>query len=634
MVRVQAGGLVIRDHEDEFWCAFLGCGVLGACDNCAMQNTLRFSSLVVTLSALTVGLLLPLSTQAASITVVMTDNVFTQKSVSINAGDTVTWVNQGNTVHTATADSGNFDSGPIQSGQQFSATFNQTGIYSYHDAYNGGLNGAGMAGSIIVNASTVTGTYSGTYANPNAGYYTTTNTPVYTGSSGSTAQLAAQVQALLAQISALQAQGSVSGLSVPVYTGTTGISSATPGVNSSACPNIGRALSPGSSGDDVTRLQQFLARDPSVYPEAQVTGYYGSLTQMAVQRWQTKYNIVSSGTPSSTGFGVVGPRTAAAISLQCSTMSGGGTVSGGTGTGTAVGGFIQVTPVSGNAPLSVNVTATVNTGGSCVGATYTLNFGDGTVPQQIPTSAGNCSQQGQTYQHTYVYGGTYQVTLSAGSHTTGTTVTVNGPSAPAGSGVGTGTAGQARGTISAFTTSGNVPLPVTFYVSCAAGTAYNVVFGDGVDLGSTAVSNTKCGTGGLDSISHTYTQAGSYQVQLVIFSQQSNGTVTPTTAATLNINAGSVAANYSYNPPQLSPGATALSFSLQFDLPTACTGYDLSWGDGTADAIQTDGGSACAQTTTIKNVSHTYTQAGSYTLTLRRGASLGKTNTIAVTVSQ
>lgn len=561
----------------------------------------------------------------------MTENQFTQKSVSINAGDTVTWVNQGSVQHTATADSGQFDSGPVQPGQQFSATFNQPGIFNYHDAYNGNLNGVGMSGSILVNAvgAGTTGTYSGTYANPNAGYYTTPSTPVYTTTSNSnaTAQLYAQVQALLAQISALQAQQGVTG-------GTTAPVNTTP-YNSAACPLIGRVLKLGTSGDDVTRLQQFLARDPSVYPEAVISGYYGSLTQAAVQRWQTKYNVVSSGTPDTTGFGVVGPRTAAAISLLCST--GGGGTTGGTTTGTtgaSVGGFIQVTPITGNAPLPVSVTANVNTGSSCVGATYTLNFGDGTVPQQIQTVNGNCSQQTQTYQHTYLYGGTYQVTLSAGSHTTGANVTVSGPAAPTGTTGTTGTTGQVKGTISAFTTSGTVPFATTFYVSCAAGTAYNVVFGDGTDLGSSAVSATKCGTGGLDAISHTYTKSGSYTVQLVIFSQQSDGTVKPTNAASVSVSATSVADNYTYNPPQLSPGSSALAFSVQFDLPTGCTGYDLAWGDGTADAIQTDGGSSCAQSTAVKTVSHTYGQSGSYTITLRRGATLSRNDTIAVTVSQ
>ena len=143
-------------------------------------------------------------------------------------------------------------------------------------------------------------------------------------SAATSAELQAQTLALLAQVQALQAQlaaqgitGGTGGATVPVYTGTSGVSPAAQGVNSSACPLIGRALGLDASGDDVSRLQQFLARDPSVYPEAKVTGFYGSLTEAAVKRWQTKYNIVSSGSAATTGYGVVGPRTAAAISLQC-----------------------------------------------------------------------------------------------------------------------------------------------------------------------------------------------------------------------------------------------------------------------------------------------------------------------------
>ena len=99
------------------------------------------------------------------------------------------------------------------------------------------------------------------------------------------AELQAQAQALLAQVQALQAQlgagitggTGTGGTTIPVYTGTSGVKQLH-GVNSSACPLIGRALG-SASGDDVSRLQQFLARDPSVYPEARVTGYYGALTE-------------------------------------------------------------------------------------------------------------------------------------------------------------------------------------------------------------------------------------------------------------------------------------------------------------------------------------------------------------------
>lgn len=578
------------------------------------------------------GLLLAPALALASVTTVtMTSaNIFTPASIGIYQGDTVTWVNQGNAVNTVTSDSGAFNSGPIQPGQQFSATFNQSGVYPYHST-----NTSSMTGSITVNA-----TGSGTYTNPNTGYYTTTSaTTPATANSGTSAALYAQVQSLLSQIQALQAaQGA------GVSTGSSGtmpvLNTSSSAYDSSSCPNIGRSLKKGSSGDDVSRLQQFLARESAIYPEGTVSGYYGSLTQTAVQRWQTKYHVVSSGTPDVTGYGVVGPRTAAAIALLCTTGSVNGVSSGAT---PAVGGFIQVTPVSGTAPLTVNVTATVNTGGSCGGTTYTLDFGDGTSAQQIPVSSGTCSQQSQTYQHTYTYGGTYQVALSAAGHQTTASVTVSGPAAPTtgsttGSGITTESPSVARGTMSAFSSSGNAPFTVTFYVSCASGVKYNLIFGDGTDLGGSAVSGTTCKNGALDSITHTYTAVGSYTAQLVIFSLQSNGTIAPNNIANVGVTVTSVASNYAYNPPQLSTGSAQYSFNIQFDLPTSCTGYDLSWGDGSAHVIQNDRGTSCAQTSTTVTQSHTYatptSSTSQYTITLKRGASLAQSDTIGVTVTQ
>jgi plastocyanin/peptidoglycan hydrolase-like protein with peptidoglycan-binding domain len=590
-----------------------------------MSYTLRVSSLAAALSLVVLALLLPHKALAANITVTMTDNQFTPQNVTVYAGDTVTFVNHGSMPHTATADNGSFDTGSIAPASGSSAVFNTLGTFAYHCQFHGGAGGIGMSGTITVLPA------GANYVNPNMQYSQPVQpAPVYTSSNPQTAQLYAQVQSLLAQISALQAQGGVS----------TGGSSANVGsipYNTSQCPQIGRSLKIGASGDDVSRLQQFLARDSAVYPEGKVTGYYGALTQAAVQRWQAKYNVVSSGSPDTTGYGVVGPRTAAAISLLCSTGSVNG-VAGPTGGNTNGGngqaaGVIQATPIAGNAPLTVTVVATVNIGGACGGALYTLSFGDGTPPQQISVAGGNCSPQQQTYQHQYVYGGTYQITLTSGSHTTSVQVAVTGPAGP-NSGVinGTNDPTQPRGTISTVTTSGRAPFNATFYVSCASGVNYNVSFGDGTDLGSNAVGNTKCGTGSLDAVTHTYTTSGNYNIQLIIFIQQQNGTVVPVTIQSVGISISSVADNYSYNPPQLSPGSSALNFSVQFDLPTACTGYDVSWGDGTADAVQSDGGSACAQTTTIKTASHTYAQNGSYTITVKRGASLSHSDTIAVTV--
>jgi len=66
----------------------------------------------------------------------------------------------------------------------------------------------------------------------------------------------------------------------------------------------------GDSGEDVTQLQIFLkAQGTDIYPEGLVSGYFGNLTKLAVQRFQKKYEIVSFGNEWTTGYGMVGPKT-------------------------------------------------------------------------------------------------------------------------------------------------------------------------------------------------------------------------------------------------------------------------------------------------------------------------------------
>ena len=87
--------------------------------------------------------------------------------------------------------------------------------------------------------------------------------------------------------------------------------SPTPAPAPAAGPAIfARSLIVGSSGDDVRALQEFLAKDSALYPEGDVTGYYGALTRAAVQRFQEMHGIAGSGVP---GYGTVGPKTRAKL---------------------------------------------------------------------------------------------------------------------------------------------------------------------------------------------------------------------------------------------------------------------------------------------------------------------------------
>lgn len=103
---------------------------------------------------------------AASKTVSIGDNYFSPQTVTIDVGDTVTWKNTGQAVHTATADNGSFDTGQIQPGQSRSETFttagdvpyictlhaNQSGTVKVRAASSGG--GGGGSGSAGTSAGT------------------------------------------------------------------------------------------------------------------------------------------------------------------------------------------------------------------------------------------------------------------------------------------------------------------------------------------------------------------------------------------------------------------------------------------------------------------------------------------------
>jgi len=136
--------------------------------------------------------------------------------------------------------------------------------------------------------------------------------PLYS-SAASIAELQAQIQTLMALIATLQAQTTAS---LNPQSG-----SGEQPRTALVCPNLTRTLSRGMKGTDVTQLQTFLISQNHL-ASGNNTGFYGALTEKAVQAFQKKHAVVSSGAPTSTGYGSVGARTRAVMMRLCSGKSG------------------------------------------------------------------------------------------------------------------------------------------------------------------------------------------------------------------------------------------------------------------------------------------------------------------------
>lgn len=100
-------------------------------------------------------------------------------------------------------------------------------------------------------------------------------------------------------------QGPITVLSAP-----TSSSSVSP--SPSATPSLTTTLYLGLRGTAVTTLQNILIAQGDLGANY-ATGYFGALTQKAVQQFQCAENIVCSGSPWTTGWGLTGPKTRAAL---------------------------------------------------------------------------------------------------------------------------------------------------------------------------------------------------------------------------------------------------------------------------------------------------------------------------------
>lgn len=246
-------------------------------------------------------------------------------------------------------------------------------------------------------------------------FFITTPSLAYTGMSVS--DLEAEINRLLQVADTIRVQLVQLGSDASSVTTLTAAGSNSPSTSTTPstaeCLTTSFQMSRGDSGPAVSRLQEFLTAE-SVY-SAGVTGYYGPATEAGVQAWQRYHDIVSSGSPSTTGYGRVGPSTLTAMKAGCATVAnpvGTPTYTNPTPTIERYSFALNVT--RGTAPLTVNASIAIN-GSTCT--SYALDWGDGTGGLNYNSGqSSNCGSLPINLQpsHTYTTPGTYIVTLKNG----------------------------------------------------------------------------------------------------------------------------------------------------------------------------------------------------------------------------
>ena len=488
-----------------------------------------------------------------------------------------------------------------------------------------------------------------------------------------------QIADLMARIAALnstlnQIPGNTGGTSGTAQTGNAGVNI----LDGSTTITLTRDIQTGSKGDDVSRLQAHLARDPRIYPEGLVTGLYKGLTTVAIQRFQVACGIVSAGGEQSTGYGRVGPLTRRALAQGCQNAN----------VPSQVGAYLRVTPIEGAAPLTVTADTTINTPKSCEAGTYALSFGDGTPSTLLILPKDRCAEVVQSVKHTYANPGTYNAVLSIGAKNTTVKVTVSGGTTTNTTNT-TTTTTNTTGTVTTTgngynTATSNAALQVRLVnpTATVARGANMIVSWDGINVPQGSVvrvelrraDNAPLGTvaNGLAAsgqyvwqvplaptgnvscdatngqICSTSVVDGSYRFRVYLFTPPTAcwgfcqaGAIVPTVYAIANSDSFTIGASAT---TQTNTAITADAFTATTTSGTApvavtfdtaingsgsCNGgvYSIDFGDGTADADLPYPADACRGVR--YSVSHIYTTAGTFTAKLFNIASSIVTSTTA-----
>lgn len=96
-----------------------------------MTHPTRRDALRLAAAAAAMPVLATQARAATTHTVRITNFTFEPANLTIAAGDSVTFVNEDSAPHTATADSGAFDTGRLRQGQSATLTFNGGGSFPY-----------------------------------------------------------------------------------------------------------------------------------------------------------------------------------------------------------------------------------------------------------------------------------------------------------------------------------------------------------------------------------------------------------------------------------------------------------------------------------------------------------------------
>jgi len=73
--------------------------------------------------------------------VAIVDFAYQPSTILISAGETVTWTNTGGAMHTVDSNSGAFESPTLNPGNDYSVTFDTSGVYAYHCDFHPNMHG-------------------------------------------------------------------------------------------------------------------------------------------------------------------------------------------------------------------------------------------------------------------------------------------------------------------------------------------------------------------------------------------------------------------------------------------------------------------------------------------------------------